>query len=418
MKALEITRKDLIQALRSSFGLGMMFGAPLLVAGLIYLAFGGASDKPEMPLTKVAVVNQDIPAPGAPAFGEILVSMLSDSSVSDWLSVQSAPDEESARALLKRQEVGVVLLISPGFSRSLLEGAEGPSLRMLKDPALTIGPMIVEGMIRSLVDGVEGARIALALQRERREALGLAPLTQAQRAALQESYQGWFIEAQRARFHSGGGALVVRAPSASGEEAVSQTAKILSLVLIGQLIFFSFYTGAYSMISILREDEEGTLQRLFTTPTPRTTILLGKLLAVFLMVVVQALVMLTAGRVVFGVQWGSPLWVAPALLAQVVAATGLGVFLISLVKTPRQAGPVLGGALTALAMLGGLFTVGVPSMPGAFRLIALFTPQGWALEAWRACLEGRVSWWALGLSLVGGVVMFLVGAWRFARRFA
>lgn len=52
---------------------------------------------------------------------------------------------------------------------------------------------------------------------------------------------------------------------------------MMGLTMAGQMIFFAFFTGGNSMMSILREDEEGTLARLFTTPTDRTNILMGKI---------------------------------------------------------------------------------------------------------------------------------------------
>jgi len=109
-----------------------------------------------------------------------------------------------------------------------------------------------------------------------------------------------------------------------------------------------------------------------------------------------------------------------ALLGQVVAAAGLGVLLISFVKTSRQAGPILGGALTALGMLGGLFTANI-TMPEAFNRLATFTPQGWVVRGWKIVLNGQPATdllLPLLVMLVVGVIMFMIGAFRFHRRFA
>ena len=120
--------------------------------------------------------------------------------------------------------------------------------------------------------------------------------------------------------------------------------------------------------------------------------------------------------------WGAPASVALALTGQVVAAAGLGVLLISFVKTTRQGGPVLGGGLTVLGMLGGLFTSSIPGgMPEAFNLIANVTPQGWVLKGWRIALAGQPTGDQLVPFIVViamGVVMFAVGAVMFRRRYA
>ncbi len=61
----------------------------------------------------------------------------------------------------------------------------------------------------------------------------------------------------------------MRSPGAPDAQPETPMKKIISVIMAGQMIFFAFYTGAYSMTSILKEEEEGTLARLFTTPTDR-----------------------------------------------------------------------------------------------------------------------------------------------------
>ena len=112
--------------------------------------------------------------------------------------------------------------------------------------------------------------------------------------------------------------------------------QIMGPVFAGMMLFFAFYTGAYAMMSILQEDELGTLARLFTTPTSRTAILSGKLLSVLLMVLIQSLVMLVVGRLAFGINWGNPVAISMNVLGQVVAASGLGVLLISFLKNSKK----------------------------------------------------------------------------------
>jgi len=176
------------------------------------------------------------------------------------------------------------------------------------------------------------------------------------------------------------------------------------------------------MMSILREHEEGTLARLFTTPTDRTKILMGKFVAVFITVLLQGLVLMVAGRFAFGVQWGKPVSIALALTAQVFAAVGLGVLLISFVKSTKQGGPVLGGGLTMLGMLGGLFTANIPGgMPAAFDAIGNFVPQGWVLKGWRMALDGSAAGDLLipfFVTVMMGIIMFAIGAMMFKRRYA
>ena len=212
----------------------------------------------------------------------------------------------------------------------------------------------------------------------------------------------------------------MRSAALPSAEQSAGLARFLSLAMVGQMVFFSFFTGAYAMMSILRENEDGTLQRLFTTPAGRTTILAGKFLAVFLTVALQTSVLLLVGRFLFNIRWGDPLGLIQAAAAQVIAATGLGVLIISFVRTSSQGGPVLGGALTFLGMLGGLFTSNI-EMPAGFTSLDRFTPQGWVMANWKELLAGSPAA-ALAPSFlvcVGlGLLFFGAGSFFFHRRYA
>ncbi len=295
----------------------------------------------------------------------------------------------------------------------------GTQVLILADPTLTVAPQVVENMVAAMLDGVTGGGIAIQTVMERQQANGVQP-DPASIPALVERYGGWYADFQRALFHyPDRAAFVMAAPAAQGK-AESAMQKMMGLMMAGQMVFFSFFTGAYSMMSILREDEEGTLARLFTTPVDRTVILAGKFLAVFLSVVVQGIVLIVASHFAFQINWGDPLAVILTLAGQVIAASGLGVLLISFVENMRQSGFVLGGVLTGLGMLSGLFTANI-EMPAAFDMLANFTPQGWVIKSWKIVMNGQpLADLALPLVVlvVMGAVMFAVGALRFPKRFA
>jgi len=423
MKVIDIALKDMIRSIRSLFAIGMTLVVPLLLTGLIYFAFGGASSgKVDMPILKVGVVNLDIPPVNQPALGKLLVEMLKDPSVSNWLKANDMIAENVARASVDRQEIGMAVIIPADFTKGVLAGESHTNLVLVQDPTLTIGPLVVQNMVSSFLDGIHGAKIAMEIAIQRGSARGVA-MDAATQQNLAMKYQEWYTNFQRTLYYSAQTALITKTPGSGAPDGVDQSnpmKQILGWIMAGQLIFFSFYTGAYSMMSILQEEEEGTLARLFTTPTNRTAILTGKFLAVVLTVIGQAVVLIVAGRLAFGVRWGQPVSVALITFGQVIVASGLGVFLISLVKGTRQAGPVMGGLLTALGMLGGLFSVAVP-IPAGFNTISLFTPHGWVMKGWKLAIANNPPGdliLPLLVILIMGAILFFTGAAIFRRRFA
>ena len=137
-------------------------------------------------------------------------------------------------------------------------------------------------------------------------------------------------------------------PSGQTEQATSRMAMI-GPIMAGMMIFFVFFMGANGAESIIREHEEGTLARLFTTPASASTILAGKFTGVFVTLLIQTTVLLGASTLIFHISWGKPLSVGLATFGLLVAATGFGVMLMSFIKSTRQAGLILGGVLTLTA---------------------------------------------------------------------
>jgi ABC-2 type transport system permease protein len=421
MKVLDIALKDMLRSFRSGFAVVMMFVAPLLIAGLIYFAFGGLGGDGgfELPLTRVQVVNLDEPGPQFSfSFGQMLAEFLQREELADLLQATVAATETDARAAVDNQEAGVAVIIPPDFTTAALATEGRATVTLYQDPTLTLGPSIVKGIVSQFVDSFAGTKIATGVvadqlgQRGVAMDAGLMQDVATQYAAWAEALgESWNEEAQPM--------LDIQPPPGQSEQA-GQKAIIFGAIMAGQVIFFTFFTGAYTAETIIREDEEGTLARLFTTPTPQALILGGKFVAVFLTIAVQAVVLMVATAIIFGIRWGHPFALALVTIGMVVSAAGFGVLLMSFVKNTRQSGPVLGGVLTVIGMAGGLFTTGFQNLPAAYETINLLTPHGWALRGWKAVLAGGGVSAVLLPTLVTlgmGVVFFAVGTLVFRRRF-
>ena len=420
-KVVDIALKDLLRSFRSGFTIMMVFVAPLLITGIMYFAFGGLVSDGEgfdLPVTRVQVVNLDQPGPQLSA-GQMLVEFLQDERLAGLLQVTEAANEASARAAVEKKDAGVAVIIPQDFTIAALAPEGRATITLYQDPTLTLGPAIVKAMVSQFVDGFAGTKIAASVVADQLGERGVAiDASLTQDVAMR--YAGW-AQALGQGWGEGAPSILDIQPPPSKTEEVSQVAVIMGTIMAGMVIFFVFFTGAYTAETIVREDEEGTLARLFTTPTPRAAILGGKFAAVFLTIVVQVIVLMIASAIIFRIRWGNLLALASVTAGLVVAAAGFGVLLMSFVKSTRQSGPVVGGVLTVTGMAGGLFTTGFQNLPAAYETINLFTPHGWALRGWKAVLAGGGVGDVLLPTLVTlgmGIVFFAVGALFFRRRFA
>ena len=423
MKAFDIALKDMLRSFRSAFLLVMMFIVPLAITGLLYLAFGGmvkSQGNLALPVTRVQVVNLDQPdSHGGLAAGQLMVDYLQGQDLARLFQVSVVSDEASARIAVERGETDVAVIIPTNLSAAAEQPETKAAVALYHDPAKTIGPRVVKILVGDFVDGFAGAKIAVEVATHQARAQGIE-LNPGEAEAIAMRYVAWL----QGTGHSDEGesaspVAATRAPTTEMQTANPQSV-FLGPVMAGMMIMFVFFTGAATAQSIIYEDEEGTLARLLTTPTPQPVILAGKFVAVLSTLIVQAVVLLVVASLLFEIRWGQPLTVATVTLGLVIAASGFGVLLMSFVKTSRQAGPVLGVVVALTGLLGGLVPTGDPSQPSPFESITLALPQGWAMRGWRLALSGaslsEVLWPVIVL-LVAGAVFFAVGTLFFRKRF-
>jgi len=423
MKLIKITLKDLKHTFKSIFSLVMMFVAPLLITGLLYFAFGGLGRGGggfKLPATVVVIANLDQPSPqnGGFAAGEMLVKFLEDEDLTDILTISTAADEAGARSAVDAQRAGVAIVIPADFSAAALDPQRESKVVLYQDPTLTIGPSIVKGLVNHFMDGFSGAKIAgqvtasgLAAHSVQADARLTAEIAQQYVAWLQTSGHDSQLATPR---------MVIVAPGGQ-VQAADQAAGLVGPMMAGMIVLFSFFIGANGAESLIREDEEGTLKRLFTTPTGLTAIMGGKFVGIVVSLFIQVALLLLASTLLFGIRWGQPATVALVATGLIVAAAGFGVMLMSFIKSTRQTGPVMGGVMTLTGLLGGLFTTGIPNVPAAFDRFTLIVPQGWALQGWKLALSGAGPGQALVTVLVlclMGAGFLMVGTALFRRRFA
>lgn len=430
MKSFTIALKDLGRAFRSAFALAFMFGVPILMTLLFAFLFGGTGGSDSefsVPQTTVRLVNQDEGSDLIPVFdfdgqattslGEVLTSILQGESFSELMQV-TLGDETAARASVDAREAGLAIIIPPNFTAALTGMAEEPAeIEFYKDPELTMGPQITESIVMGVVDGFSSGVISMDVILQSLSQQGLE-LSQTQQAQLIQS----LTHNGQETYSSPAGSLTILPPTEVTEsDSPNLLQTIIRSIMGGMMIFYAFYTGVSAAQTILQEQENGTLARLFISPTSVRTILNGKFLAGFLMISVQVVTLLLFGRLTFKIAWGPLLNIVIFAIGLVVVASSFGIFVMSLVKDTKQAGIVYGAVLTLTGMLGisSIFTVGT-SAEQAFKFIPLAVPQGWAMQALESAWGGDLSNTLLltGGMLVWALVFFLVGNTRFKKRFA
>jgi ABC-type multidrug transport system permease subunit len=419
-RVLAIAFKDLRSTWRNVPALAMMLAAPLALSALLGFAFGGGSSGFSIAATKVAVVNQDrwvaSTAVGSSTnAGQAIVGIMKSKALKDILATTVKPTAAAAKKSVDDGKDAVAVIVPADLTKTLhgTDPSAQSAVELYQNPTQTVGGAIVQSIVGQSLLAFNGARAAaLAAQ-----SLALSVGDGAQAGALAQKAAAAFVHQNESG--SGGLTIAQRPPELAGGKK-SKDVGVTGIVLAGMMVFFMFFGASNVARTILDEERAGTLPRLFTTPTSRQLILGGKFTSTFLTVLVQAVILVVAGRLFFSIQWGALSAVSLLILVAAVVAASLGLMVISLVRTPAQAGAIGAGVYLVLALAGGNFT-GTAQSGTTYATVQRFTPNGWLLVGWNSTLRGGgVGDILLPLlvPLAFAVVFFAVAVLRFRRRFA
>jgi ABC-2 type transport system permease protein len=418
-----ITWKDLRDIYRTPSSLVLMLVAPLAVALILGAAFGGQGNF-QLQTVKTAVVDLSTGG-GSSATGDegtpsdTLVGVLGSRELSDLIDDTVYDTAAEARTAVDDGKAAVAVIIPAGFDETVT-GTTGQkaAVELYQDPTVQIGPAIVAGVVEQVLGEFNGARAAATAA----AALGTKAAAATGggfdkiRAAAEEAARRYTAGAR-----AGSVDIEARGPRLAGSSASGQNDPgVIALVLAGQLVFFILFGAATAARTILVEEQQGTLARLFTTPTPRSQVLGGKYVLAYLTVLVQTIVILAVGALAFGIDWGSWPTTVVLMLAGCAVASSLAMLIGSLSRTLAQQGAIGSGIYLLLALLGGNFT-GTLTLGGVAGVLRRLTPNGWLLEGWDAAMRGG-DLSTIGLQIAAvlafSVVFFVASVLVLRRRFA
>ena len=405
--------KDLKLVFRDRAALTFMLLAPFLLTigmGFVTGRFsGGSSGLSDIPVIVVNLDNQQL--------GNALAEVFSSEELADLMEPTASSDPEAARRLIDGDQASAAVIIPEGFTRSIIPAEETifdenyvepepTKIEVYTNPSRLTSSGVVKAIVDEFVSRVEEGRTSGITSILQLAASGFITSENAETEA-QNIFQNMDeTETTAIRLKT----------NTQGAEAVEFD--ILAYMAPGMALLFLMYTVSYGGRSILQERSQGTLPRLLISPTSNTQVLGGKVLGIFFTGAAQVGILILASTIFFRVQWGDPLGVAALILATVLGATGWGMLITALARTPAQVGSAGSALMLIFGILGGSF-IQLDQMPPLLQTISKITPNAWGLDGFTTlALGGNLSNLAEPITalLIMGALLFGIAVLLFSRQ--
>ena len=410
-KLILIGLKDLKLVFRDKAALTFMLLAPfLLTLGLGFVTGAyGSSGSSGLSQISIIIVNQD-----SGQLGQALVNLFQSSDLADLVAPTFVADPGTARLQIDAGDAAAAIIIPAGFTDNIIPtDNQAPSDEVLqietyKNPLSPVSAGVIQSIVEEFISRVETGRVG-----------GQVIVTQMLAAGLVTPDQIGAIAAEmgKRQVNSVDNASAITLQAAESGQA-QKAFNIMAYLAPGMALMFLMFTVSNGGRSILSEQARGTLPRLLVSPTNSAQVLIGKILGVYVTGVVQVFILIEVCSALFGLQWGDSLGMQALVLDAVFAATGWGMLVTSLARTPGQVNSLGTAIMLTFAILGGSF-IQLSIMPGWFQLFSKITPNAWGLDGFTILGMGG-SLADLGKHLLGlgvmGVVLFILSILLFSRR--
>ncbi len=381
--------KDVVRRLRDPLGFLLWLGIPLVIGGMLRLAFGGSGGS--APRASILVVDED-----DSVLSHLLLQGLSGGGADNLPFEAEEVSAEEGRARIDDGDASALLFLPPGFGEALLK-EEPCTLRLVKNPAQRILPAMVEESLSLLSDAVFYAHRVFgepirAMAEEPPEGRITLPDADVARISLAINDA---VEGMSSLLSPPAIKLVVE------QAAEGQPDLDFSLIFFPSMLFMTLFFLAQGLSEDLWvERAGGTLRRALVTPQRASAFLAGKLLAALALVAAVSLCGLVLARFALGLEhkhlFAAVLWSALSGALFVLFLYNLQMFASS-----QRGGHQLSMLVTMpLLMLGGSFFP-FEAMPEGMARIGRMTPNGWALEQFKALTTGAIEPARLALSALG-----------------
>ncbi len=413
--------KDLRRALRNPLPWLINLIVPLAMTTLVGLIFGGHSDSGALGRIRFAVVDED-----KTPLSDFLRGAANQREGGKYLEPVFMEREEALREI-NANKISAVLIIPTNFMRDYLTAREAVSLELIKNPAESVHPAVLEELLGAVVTALNAVsrnfnsefpewRAVLEGREDYHKVSALIERAGDKfKTAKKYIYPPLVSYEKEAPADESKSSAAAKAGGAKGGDADG----VFAYLLIGFSGMFLLFIAGSAMSDLYRELRQHTFERYQTLRDSLVPFLAGKAVFGVVMLLLCSGIMLGGGGLIFGIHWQQPLALLTLTVGYTCFMAALFAVFVALMPDERHAAVLNNLAAMGMGLAGGVFP---PQQLPAFlrEHITPYLPSYWFVATARNLQDGGtgVAWGWVALKLAAlGVVLIVLAAILFRRRF-
>lgn len=189
-------------------------------------------------------------------------------------------------------------------------------------------------------------------------------------------------------------------------------------IIPGVIVMTAFFSAGWGGMSMIEDINRGIIDRFLVSPAIRSSIINGAMLASFLTIAIQSLIVLGLGAIMGASYPGGPLGMLLLIVIAGIVGFGFGAFsygLALIIRKEESLIAMMQFLLLPLTFLAASF-IPLALAPDWIAEVAKFNPVNWAIEAGRSALLDDSPDWGLITTRTGLLLAFAALMAAFATR--
>jgi ABC-2 type transport system permease protein len=359
-KAFEIALLNLRILIKDKTALFMMIAIPLFMTMIMGLVWGGMGEDKLL----IIVVDED-----KSNYSSMFTDVLKEDEV---LSVRK-DDRKNAIDEVRESKVVSAIIIPKNFGDKIKRGG-GAKLKVVKLETSTRAFVVLE-VVRSAINRIATNYYTANMSIDYLNKIGTTT------DSKEESLWKKIFTGADGNWKPNPPVKVIFENVVASEVRGKKTiASGFSQGSLGFAVTFIGFSLVGNSATIMEDKIKRTLFRLLSTPTHKSSYIIGKILGSISIGIIQCTILILAGRYLFGVRWGrDPLGLILLMGSYIICVTSIGIMLASLVKTVDQAHAISPVIMISMSMLGGCYWP-IEVVPQYMQTVARFTPTGLTMK--------------------------------------
>lgn len=404
--------KDLRRAWRNPLPWLINVFVPLTMTALLGIVFGGNSENGALGRIRFAVVDED-----KSALSDFLRGAVNQSKGGEHLEPVFM-ERTNALKLIDDNKISAVVIIETNFMRNYLTARAPVSLQLIKNPAESIDPAVIEELLGAVVTALnaisrnfnsefpewqsvfEGKedyhKVSFLIERAGDKLKAAKKFVDPPLVGYEKEIGRESENSTAGATNSPAGKTAGKTASTTGRDSLRDTFAYLLLGLSGMFLLF---LGQNAMTDLHRETSRRTFERYQTLRQRLWPFIVGKVVFAVVLLLICSVVMLGGGGLVFQIHWQHPLALLALAGAYACFTAALFAVLVALVPDERRAGVLNNLAGMGLGLAGGC-AFPARQLPAFLREhVTPLMPSNWFVETARDLQFSRADV-ALGLVLL------------------